>query len=98
MSEQLSRADLAAMSPEAITEARRSGRLNVILGRQEATTNEVLDVIERDQAAASEAEPTGRSAALADGQLSREDLDTMSPADIVKAKRKGRLNALLGRS
>lgn len=32
-----------------------------------------------------------------EGQLTRADLDGMSPADIVSAKREGRLDALLGR-
>jgi HD-like signal output (HDOD) protein len=35
---------------------------------------------------------------VSDGQLTHEDLDGMSPAEIVSAKRAGHLDALLGRT
>ncbi|MFE6163354.1 hypothetical protein ACFQ7F_31080 [Streptomyces sp. NPDC056486] len=94
MSEQLTRADLSSMAPEEIQTARRSGRLNALLNRPEATVNDILTLIERDQPP----EPADDGAEPADdGQLSRADLADASPADIVKAKAEGRLDALLGR-
>jgi hypothetical protein len=51
-----------------------------------------------DMEAAQAVEPAAVSAPPADDQLSRADLTSMSPADIVKAKREGRLNACLGRT
>ncbi|WP_019357809.1 hypothetical protein [Streptomyces sp. AA1529] len=108
MPDQLSRADLASLSPEEIMGARRSGRLGVLMGRN-PTANEVLDTIERDQAQAQEAaaqaddsapEPPGQpadSAPLPDVQLTREELKSMSSTEIVQAKAVGRLDGLLGR-
>lgn len=94
---QLNRADLKGMSPEEIVMASRSGRLDVLLGRT-PTTSQVLDGIERGQAqeeAAASAEPA--SAPPAEGQLNREDLNSMSPPEIVQARSEGRLNQVLGR-
>lgn len=99
---QLSREDLRGMTPAEIMQARAEGRLDMILGRP-VTLNQALDAVEagRPSQARTDADSgqKGDSADQADdGQLSREDLQGMSPADISRAYREGRLNRLLGRS
>jgi hypothetical protein len=90
---QIIREELADMTPEQIVTAKRERRLNSLLGR-EVTVNELLDVIERRERLT----PKPTETAPAEGELTREDLDGMSPEEIVSAKRAGHLDALLGRT
>ncbi|MET8532397.1 hypothetical protein ABZV67_10670 [Streptomyces sp. NPDC005065] len=82
---QLTQADLANMSAAEIVAAKRAGKLNSLLGIP-LTLNQTLDAAER----------TKDSAPVTEGQLTLADLDNMSPAEIVSAKRAGRLDVLLG--
>lgn len=91
--DQLTRTDLASMSYADISQARRDGRLNAILGRQ-VSVNDTPDMAEAE---ASQADDSADPAADA-GQLTREDLAGMSPDAIVNARAEGRLNRLLGRA
>lgn len=90
MPSQLTREELASMSPADIVAAKRDGRLDLILGRT-VTADEVLDTIDQRDGQ-DEAQDEAQ-----DGQLTRQDLASMSPEAIVKAKRDGRLDGLLGR-
>lgn len=94
MPDQLTRADLASMTPEEIQAARRSGRLNALLSQPEATVDDIVNVMQRQAQEPASADSTPPT----DDQPSREDLTGMTPAAIVQAKRDGLLNALLGRS
>ncbi|MFJ9728309.1 hypothetical protein ACIRP3_36760 [Streptomyces sp. NPDC101209] len=91
---QLTREDLKGMSPDAITSARKAGRLDALLGRQ-VTAGQALDAIERGQAQEAAAQPASQPSA---GQLTRESLAGMTADAIVQAKAEGRLDALLGRT
>jgi hypothetical protein len=108
---QLNREDLDGLSPVEIVSAKRAGRLNALLGVPGAVfadpvmrrpdgremAPEAADAIRQhlEREAAREASETHAEATR---QLTRDDLDGMTHAEIVAAKQAGTLDALLGRT
>jgi hypothetical protein len=90
---QLTRADLAAMTPEQIDRARTEGLLDDLLGRSHIAPTSTPDVPPGPGSA--DQGSHGPGATFVD--LTRADLKGMSPAEVLAAYRRGQLDAELGR-
>lgn len=98
--------NLDGMSPAAIAKATREGRLDDLLSGRDplaeakAEWRAAKEAAEAELAAATEeAKPVdqgARGVPRSGGQVTAAELQTMSPGEIMKAQRQGRLTDLLG--